>query len=403
MYLNLEMSIGVFLILWLVTYSAAQDANCDFAQNVTPGQTYYITSPGYPQNYRGGVECRWIAICPSGYNCRMDCPEISIPQTDRCTMDRLLVSRTGDPQLISAEPYCGRGTLSVVSTAQRLSIGLLTSTSSPGGRFYCELKAQLANTNPNPGTCSCGVRRTNRIVGGEETGINEFPMMAGVIHVEIKSIKCGGTIVTDQFVLTAAHCVAGRSTGNTAVVVGEHNVQYADSPATVVHQLERIIIHPQYVSSSYDYDIAMLKVVGTIAFNDRVGPSCLPFKFQNTNFAGSTVTVLGWGTIFPGGPVSKYLQKVDLEVISQERCRAAVSTGLTNRQMCTLTPGKDACQDDSGGPLLYTDPATGLLFNVGIVAAGTFCASRDNPGIHNRVTSYLSWIVSVAPYNYCRK
>ncbi|XP_026728126.1 venom serine protease 34-like [Trichoplusia ni] len=392
---------GVFLILWLINYSAAQDANCDFYQNVEVGYTYYIYSPGYPNNYLPGIQCRWIAVCPTGYNCRLNCPQISIPRenTQTCTIDRLLVSRSGDPILAAADPYCGLRAINAVSTGQRLSVGLITSRNSPGGRFYCELTAQPAG--PASG-CTCGVRRQNRIVGGQETGINEYPMMAGVIDVDISQIKCGAVIITNRFVMSAAHCVVGRNVARTAIVVGEHNVQVGDSPATAVYRVQRFIIHPLYNENIFDYDVALIEVVGTIAFSDRVNAVCLPFNSQDSDLTGSKVTLLGWGTIYPGGPTSSYLQKVDVDVISQRACSSLVRT-LTDRQMCTLTPGKDACQDDSGGPTLYTDPVTGLLFSVGVISSGRNCASRTDPGIHTRVSSVLSWIVQNAPYNYCQK
>ncbi|XP_013161753.1 PREDICTED: venom serine protease 34-like [Papilio xuthus] len=128
--------------LLAVNYGVMQDRNCDFFQNVEPNQIYSVYSPGYPRNYTPGVQCRWYGVCPNGYHCRLDCPDINLPRSNMCSMDRLLISRTGDPQLSSAEYYCGRGTLSVTSVAQRLSIGLSTSSNSTGGRFACELRAQ---------------------------------------------------------------------------------------------------------------------------------------------------------------------------------------------------------------------------------------------------------------------
>ncbi|KPJ14028.1 Venom serine protease 34 [Papilio machaon] len=360
-------------LLAVINYGWAQNPNCDFTQNVQANRVYYVYSPGYPRNYTPGVQCRWIGICPAGYNCRLDCPEVNLPQSNMCSMDRLLISRTGDPQLSSSEYYCGRGTLSVTSVAQRLSIGFISSNYSPGGRFYCRLTAQRAAVTPTP--CRCGYKKSNRIVGGQETGVNEFPMMAGVVYADIRQIKCGGVIISARHVLTAAHCVIRRTVNDIAVVVGEHDVNTGDSPATQGFRVVDIRIHPLYNLSNYDNDIAILTLQQDIVFSDRVGPVCLPFKFINNNFAGDKVTVLA-------GQLSPF--------------------NLLQRPYSELMMYKDVCsQDDSGGPLLYTDPSNGLLYGVGLVSYGTFCAS-GSPAVNTRVTLFLDWIVATTQADFCR-
>nr|WBB28747.1 trypsin-like proteinase T2a [Yponomeuta cagnagella] len=392
----LKMFLIALLLISTSDFVLGQDPNCDYTQYVNPGRTYYVYSPGYSNLYTPGVQCRWIAICPSGYNCQIQCPDIDLPQSSSCSMDRLLVSKTGDPQLTGADTYCGRGTLTTQSTAQRLSIGLITSNSSPGGKFYCTLTAVAAG----PAPCSCGYKKQNRIVGGEETGVNEFPMMAGLIDNRIESVFCGAVIIDNRYFLTAAHCLGNINTGDISVVIGEHDVTTADGVARVLRVYDRLI-HPRYDRSNYDYDVAIL-LTETFQFTDRIGPACLPFKFRGVDMTGARVTALGWGTLFPGGPDSNVLMKVDLDVISSSTCRNRVSN-LTNRQICTFTPGKDACQDDSGGPLLFLDPPTGLLFHLGIISYGRFCASNTDPGIGTRVTEFIDWIVQNTPGAiYCR-
>ncbi|XP_068624960.1 venom serine protease-like [Battus philenor] len=384
-------------VLAVLSFSHAQDANCNFVLNVSAGGTAYVYSPGYPASYRGQMTCRWIGICPQGYVCRLDCPEINLPQSPSCQMDRLLISRTGDPLLASPETYCGRGTLSISSKEERISVGLITVPKTPGGRFFCTLKAQPVAVTPPP--CRCGYKKSNRIVGGVETGMNEFPMMAGIVDVSIRRIKCGGVIISKSHVMSAAHCVINMRIDNIAVVVGEHDVNTGDSPVTQGFRVIEVTTHPLYRPTNYDYDVSILKLYKDIVFSELVGPVCLPFKFIYDDFAGAKVTILGWGTIFPGGPTSPVLQKVDVDVISQPACQRAVST-LTPRQLCTFTQGKDACQYDSGGPLLYTDQSNGLLYSVGIVSYGSFCAS-GSPGVNTRVTTILDWIVAVTQTEFC--
>nr|AXY94763.1 trypsin-like proteinase T2a precursor [Galleria mellonella] len=391
------------LLFFVFEYAKTQDANCDFRQDVEVGQTYYVYNPGYSSNYEPGVQCRWIGRCPDGYRCKLYCSEVSLPESPSCSLDRLLISKSGDPQLSAAEHYCGRGFMTVVSTGQTISVGLITSNNSPGGKFLCELTAERAGTSPNNRTCRCGYKKQTRIVGGEETAVNEYPMMVALVHSRTAEMECGGVIIDKRYVLTAAHCLDGQQISNLAVVVGEHNVDTGDSPATRGYIIMDVIIHPQYSSSSYTNDIAIVVLDQDIEFGPLVGPVCLPFKFADDDMAGDTVTVLGWGTLFIGGPVSKVLRQADLDVISQDQCQAKYQA-LDSSQICTYTPGKDACQLDSGGPLLYTDPATGLLFNVGVVSQGRLCASRGEPGVNTRVTEYLSWIINNTPEaDYCRQ
>lgn len=162
--------------------------------------------------------------------------------------------------------------------------------------------------------------RRKRIVGGTETGVNEFPMMAGLVDVLLYKIYCGATIISNVHVLTAAHCLQTKLRANVAVIVGEHDVttgkvdfeqRYAldvqtkffaqfilsldtdsDTPATQALRSERFIIHPLYNAATYANDIGIVVVRG-IVFSDRVGPVCLPFAHATSSFEGSTVTLLG--------------------------------------------------------------------------------------------------------------
>ncbi|XP_059056008.1 venom serine protease-like [Achroia grisella] len=391
----------LFLLLVFV-YSNAQDPGCDFIQDVKPNENYYIYSREYPNNYPPGIQCRWIGKCQDGYKCVLNCPEIDLPASSSCSMDRLLVSKSGDPTLTGADHYCGRGFLTAESINQTISVGLITSRDSPGGKFLCELTTKEISSGET-GSCRCGYKKQTRIVGGEETDINEFPMMAALVDRYTTDITCGAVIIDKRYLLTAAHCVEKYRPTDFAVVVGEHNVDIGDSPATKGYIVLDVLIHPQYDPSSYVNDIAIVAVKEDIKFGPLVGPVCLPFKFTNYDLTGDTLTVLGWGTLFIGGPTSRALRKADLTVISESQCRQKVPS-VSKDQICTYTPGKDSCQLDSGGPLLYTDSSTGLLFDIGVVSQGRSCASKGEPAVNTRVTNYLSWIVDSTPgAQYCRK
>jgi trypsin len=104
------------------------------------------------------------------------------------------------------------------------------------------------------------------------------------------------------------------------------------------------------------------------------------------------VIAAGWGTLDFGGRPSEVLKHVFLNVVSSNSCTAT--------QMCTLTPGRDTCQNDSGGPLFFVD-SNGLIYNVGVISEGIACDSGF-PGINTRITEYLTWIEQNTPNTiYC--
>lgn len=163
-------------------------------------------------------------------------------------------------------------------------------------------------------------------------------------------------------------------------------------------------MHPYYDDHTKQNDIAVLKTQQFITFSLDVGPVCLPFRYSSTSFTGASVTALGWGTLEFTGPKSNTLQGVNLTVISNKDCSLkATDQPIFDSQICTYTPHKDACQSDSGGPLLWMDPSTKRTQLLGAISYGMGCAT-EIPSVNTRVSSFLSWIVSVTPgEEYCIK
>ncbi|CAB3229852.1 unnamed protein product [Arctia plantaginis] len=118
------------------------NSNCDFYEKINIGQKTVISNPAWPSPYSPGGTCRWIFDCHTGYICRLRCREIGLPATPNCYMDKLLVSATGSSQLRDARVYCGQTNINVRSIETRLSIALITSRFSPGGRFRCTVRSE---------------------------------------------------------------------------------------------------------------------------------------------------------------------------------------------------------------------------------------------------------------------
>merc|ERR1712243_248065 len=216
----------------------------------------------------------------------------------------------------------------------------------------------------------CGIKRSsNRIVNGVQAGVNEFPWIAGMIQIldgmETDSM-CGGTLVADKWIVTAAHCLYKDNDFKTLLkpseqvwVLGEHD--WFDTSETKIptnrFPVEKVLVHPKWDSLNTKNDIALIKLK-TSADLTKYTPACL----ANTgdNFVGKTAWVYGWGqTAFKADFGSSVLLKLQVKVASNQECIdwskkafGLAAWELGTGQLCAgAGAGKDACKGDSGGPL----------------------------------------------------
>ncbi|CAH1162873.1 unnamed protein product [Phaedon cochleariae] len=383
---------------FLMPASLTLNPNCDFRQDLILGQEYYIYNTQYPGQYPPSTSCTWYGRSEPGTRIVLACEDIALPSSTNCNGDKLAISLSGDLNFADARNYCGKGTLSLVTNTNSIAVGLFSTWNSVGGRYICTMTAirdAESSTTQSPQICDCGWRQGTRIVGGNETLVNEYPSMAGLVDSNVRDVICGGSIISDRYVLTAAHCLLNVLIANLGVLVGDHNISAGyDTVAAALYRVERNISHPNFNPRTQINDIAILRTTTRMVFSIYVGPACLPFRYTAFDFTGQIVTALGWGQLFFSGPRSDTLQKVDLMVTPNDVCAAENSDSIiTANQVCTFYPGKDACQSDSGGPLLWMDTGKRRLQTVGVISYGLGCAT-DRPGINTRVTSYISWIVS---------
>ncbi|XP_014292325.1 venom serine protease [Halyomorpha halys] len=241
-------------------------------------------------------------------------------------------------------------------------------------------------------TCPCGWTNRERIVGGRETGINEYPFVVSLILLKDRQRFCGGAIITPYHVVTAAHCIY-RINEALGVVIGEHDFTTEhETNATETIRVRHIIQHEKYVHSNMVNDIALLILARKIEFNKQVGPVCMPS--MKYDLLHKYVKVLGWGLTTDGGRFSDTLQKVDLKVIELEKCASQYENfiDLENpKQICTHGEKKDSCQGDSGGPVIHHEPQINSFVQIGLVSYGKECAS-DVPAVNTDVYAHTNWI-----------
>ncbi|XP_018398771.1 PREDICTED: venom serine protease 34-like [Cyphomyrmex costatus] len=388
-----QMELGLLVSFHFIISNGLFHQTCNYSGHLKPGTIYYVYNSDYPNVSNGRQYCRWFA--ESDYRIRLTCNNFNIPWNFKCTLDRLTVYVNDS----LTRYYCGNEPFSIESTGTFMTIELSTPFWSSGVKFLCELQTIEEIVN-NDDCCKCGWKKPTKIVGGMETGVNEYPMMAGLVDLFEKDVFCGATIISKKHVLTAAHCLIDTDPSTVNILVGDHDLTTgADTNASRLYTIAKFYMHPLYNIQPPQNDIAIVMVNSVISFNEEVGPACLPFQHQFDSFAGSNVVLLGWGLTNYSQMKSNVLQKVTVAVITNQECRKEYPT-ITNDHICTYTEGKDACQFDSGGPALWQNPTTKREVLVGIISGGMGCGG-SNAGINTRVGAYIDWILSVTSGKVC--
>ncbi|XP_077407647.1 transmembrane protease serine 9-like [Vanacampus margaritifer] len=240
----------------------------------------------------------------------------------------------------------------------------------------------------------CGIpSRKHKIVGGDVVSEGSWPWQASV--QSFGSHVCGGTLINKEWVLSAAHCFTSTRTLGWSVSLGRRNLEGIE-PNEVTETIDAIILHPFFDSFTFQNDIALLRLSSVVEFNAYVRPVCLAANSSVFN-NGTDSWVTGWGSIQEGVPLPspKTLQQVEVPVVGNSQCNCLIGVGLvTDNMICAgfLERGKDACQGDSGSPMVSEQDS--IWIQSGIVSYGYGCARANNPGVYTRVSHYQSWINS---------
>ncbi|XP_022821644.1 trypsin, alkaline B-like [Spodoptera litura] len=245
---------------------------------------------------------------------------------------------------------------------------------------------------------------SQRVIGGSLVMIENHPSIASLQtwdgFTSFFWQACGGVILNNRAILTAAHCLHGEN-------VDLWRIRIATSFANTggqVHLIQRHIAHPSYSSRTLEHNIAILHSVTTFTLNNAASPASI--AGPNYHIADNqSVWAVGWGQIYwctePRSQTherrvdSEVLRQVSQVIINQETCRnnyAARNIAITGNMLCSgwHTNGRGHCDKDSGSPLYHNGVVVGIFtFSVGI-------AQANFPSVHTRVSSYTSWITSNA-------
>ncbi|EDS44178.1 serine-type enodpeptidase [Culex quinquefasciatus] len=228
-----------------------------------------------------------------------------------------------------------------------------------------------------------------RIVAGKDAELGQFPYQAMLrIQMEKGRALCGGSLISEEWVLTAGHCVEGASSFEVHLGAVEFKEPEGGDGRTVLNSTE-FIRHEEYRRESVSNDIAVIKLPQRVPFSDRIRPVALPTGHDDYNRRMAIAS--GWGKTKDRGGAAQRLQYAPLKVISNTECMLLYGPGtIQPSTICTRGENRQStCNGDSGGPLVLEDDRT----LIGVVSFGSAIGcERRLPVAFARVTEFTEWI-----------
>lgn len=239
------------------------------------------------------------------------------------------------------------------------------------------------------------------VINGADVPTGEQPWVVGILQATVTDDYlaqfCGGTLIAERWVLTAAHCTFDEE-GNAFtvedlhVLVGRRVLRSDEGTRLAVDQ---IIRHPSFDTVTYSHDLALLRLRETTT---TPIVTLAPTVSNDSLTGGRQAMVVGWG-VTQAGVGADTLQRAQVPLVATAACRqryADYSLTLAPTMICAgyEVGGIDACTGDSGGPLLFWNNRQQRWLQIGIISWGSGCAEAGIYGVYTQVSSFTEWITN---------